>query len=754
MWQNNANVSLPRRVTAGCVPLRLSLALVCLLLIALGAGAVEQPLDDHIKQVDGNFFWHYAPDKVKIGGQEYAAYGAIVDGNGDATDGTVTLNVSGYDRFTATAGVRDGAIIKDGEVSLLRDNQMVFYRKCQRGNTGITIDIPLKGAHTLTIRVIVMAILAAPTLVKNDAPPPPPPVTTPEVHPNLTSTNPRDNAEMVLVPAGEFLMGSADTDPSASSEEKPQRRVYLDAYFIYKTPVTVAQYRAFCQATGRAMPVPPAWGWIDTHPMVNVSWEDATAYARWAQVALPTEAQWEKAARGTDGRIYPWGNAWDAGRAQYSKLRFGDAKQTAPVGSFPASASPYGALDMAGNVWQWCADWFHASNRDMPDRNPTGPTGGGQRVLHGGGWYNNFPQQHRAAARLKAVPVVLNNGFGFRCAVPAAVDNQPVWVTTVANLTVKSTPPGGLVWLNGQRTDKTTPCTIAVELEGLPNEPLTVTVELTGYKRAERTITVTPGQEQTVDVTLAPADPLVKPPTGPVNPVDGAELVLIKPGPFLMGTPETDTAASDDEKPQHRVTLDAYFIYKNLVTVAQYRQFCKATKRQMPQAPEWGWLADHPIVNVTWEDANAYAQWAGASLPTEAQWEKAARGTEGLLFPWGNTWDESCCNNGINGPFKTSTVGSYPNGASPYTVLDMAGNVWQWCADWYDAGYYRTSPAVEPTGPTDGKLRVVRGSSWFCRDLANFHTTYRGRNDAARRDIGIGFRCVLRARKVAPDATK
>src|SRR5579871_2980372 len=124
--------------------------------------------------------------------------------------------------------------------------------------------------------------------------------------------NPVDEAEMVFIAAGEFLMGSEDGEAS----EKPQRAVYLDAYWIYKTPVTMAQYRAFwafCKATGRQLLVDPSWG-PDDHPIVEECWPDARAYCEWAGGSLPTEAQWEKAARGTDGREYPWGNAWDENR--------------------------------------------------------------------------------------------------------------------------------------------------------------------------------------------------------------------------------------------------------------------------------------------------------------------------------------------------------------------------------------------------------------------------------------------------------
>jgi len=184
--------------------------------------------------------------------------------------------------------------------------------------------------------------------------------------------------ELVYIPAGEFTMGS-----TFAPNEMPQRKVYLDGYWIGKNIVTVAQFRAFCTATKYKYDfkkMKPQWGWIDTHPMVLVNWDDSRAFCKWAGGDLPTEAQWEKAARGTEARQFPWGARFDP-----KKLRT-NTQSTAPVGSYPEGASPYGCLDMAGNVYQWCLDYYAASYAGMPDRNPTGPTVGQGRILRGGDW--------------------------------------------------------------------------------------------------------------------------------------------------------------------------------------------------------------------------------------------------------------------------------------------------------------------------------------------------------------------------------
>jgi len=220
------------------------------------------------------------------------------------------------------------------------------------------------------------------------------------------------------------------------------------------------------------------------------------------------------------------------------------------------------------------------------------------------------------------------------------------------------------------------------------------------------------------------------------NPKDGATMVYVPAGEFLMGSKEGE--GCDWERPQRKVTLDGFYIYKYDVTVAQYRRFCAETRRAMPPEPNWKWQDNHPIVNVTWHDANAYAAWAGVQLPTEAQWEKAARGTDARVYSWGNRWAE---NTSIHSAGKTAPVGSCPAGTSPYGAFDLVGNVWQWCADWYDADYYATAPLVNPPGPAAGTTRVLRGGSWGFNMPEYFRTSYRNRCTPECKYPDYGFRC-------------
>ena len=278
------------------------------------------------------------------------------------------------------------------------------------------------------ICLLALALLAVSEVVKiwnreNDARPGP---SDPEIEAELAQAL---DANMVYVPAGEFLMGSDTGDV----DERPQRRVYLDAFEIDRYEVTNAQYRRFLLATG--WDPPQCWPqryvafsperdpcWHDTeypsgeapYPVVGVNWQDATAYCAWTGKRLPTEAEWEKAARGTDGRVYPWGDEWDAEKANVGEMGIG---YTQPVGSYPAGASPYGVLDMMGNAWEWVADLYDRQYYTYaPGRNPRGPESGtGERILRGGAW--DSPAHHVRAAYRNATHFFGPNArVGFRCA--------------------------------------------------------------------------------------------------------------------------------------------------------------------------------------------------------------------------------------------------------------------------------------------------------------------------------------------------
>lgn len=277
---------------------------------------------------------------------------------------------------------------------------------------------------------------------------------------------------------------------------------------------------------------------------------------------------------------------------------------------------------------------------------------------------------------------------------------------------------------------------------------------------------------------------------------DEMPMVYIPAGEFIMGSSFFESIVLSgsklfifsDQRPKHKVYLDAYWIDQTEVTVGMFKKFVTATGyktnaerenwgkpwRNGPKEKEWpkisgtNWLhpqgpesiADdtHPVIQVSWEDAMAYCNWIGGTLPTEAQWEKAARGTDGRRFPWGDDFDGNLLNYGDkqcpvkrwrdvkydDGYAYTSPVGNYPAGASPYGVLDMAGNVWEWVYDWYDGNYYEVSPHQNPMGPESGYVRAMRGGSWYDAHAEGWvNCLVRHQNPSTDRYEDVGFRCVM-----------
>jgi formylglycine-generating enzyme required for sulfatase activity len=258
---------------------------------------------------------------------------------------------------------------------------------------------------------------------------------------------------------------------------------------------------------------------------------------------------------------------------------------------------------------------------------------------------------------------------------------------------------------------------------------------------------------------------------------DNSVMVHVPTGEFIMGSTdaEVDSALAlcneyygdcersefQDEQPVHTVYLDAFYIDRTEVTNAQYRKCVEAGACDVPSSMysiyyDNADYAQYPVVGVSWYGADAYCQWAGRRLPTEAQWEKAARGTDGRTYPWGNTFDGSWvnfCDRGCDfawedtgaydGYMYTAPVGSYPDGASPYGALDMAGNVREWVADWYGSDYYGRSPSQNPPGPDSGDSKVLRGGSSYS-GVSRVRPAYRFSNHPADSYFGVsfvGFRC-------------
>jgi formylglycine-generating enzyme required for sulfatase activity len=234
---------------------------------------------------------------------------------------------------------------------------------------------------------------------------------------------------------------------------------------------------------------------------------------------------------------------------------------------------------------------------------------------------------------------------------------------------------------------------------------------------------------------------------------DDMLMVYVPGGTFLMGTEESDPAVEPYEVPQHSVTLDSFWMDQTEVTNAQYAGCVTAGVCSPPYQPSSATresyhgdsqYADYPVIRVSWHDATTYCAWAGGRLPSEAEWEYAARGPEGRVNPWGDDPPDDTLLNYNRTVGDTTPVGSYARDKSWAGALDMAGNVSEWVNDWYDADYYAVSPAENPTGPDTGELKAMRGGSWF-NPVYFIRSAWRSRLGPEFQDPSVGFRCVVAA---------
>jgi formylglycine-generating enzyme required for sulfatase activity len=320
--------------------------------------------------------------------------------------------------------------------------------------------------------------------------------------------------------------------------------------------------------------------------------------------------------------------------------------------------------------------------------------------------------------------------------VPAAPPERVVAVPKIllghGQLALQSRLGGIEVWLDEQRLGETE-ADRGLVMNNLAPGTYRLKARKAGYKDWAREVQVEPNQRIEVVIDIEPLRG-EQPQTARGD--DGAEMVLVPSGAFSMGdTPEF---------PAHKVMLDAFYIDTYEVTNALYRRFRDATGRAAPDS----WRDSkfngptQPVVGVTWDDADTFCTWAGKRLPSEAEWEKAARGTDGRSYPWGNQWDVRRTNTFHSGVGRTTPVGSYPTGKSPYGAYDMVGNAAEWVTDWYAKDYYRQSPERNPRGPNSGVARVVRGGSW---DISTTSPAGRAFKLPDERSDRVGFRCAKSA---------
>jgi len=587
---------------------------------------------------------------------------------------------------------------------------------------------------------------------------------------------------MVWLPGGVFTMGQ---DDGPYDDEKPAHPVRVDAFSIGQYPVTFAEYDRFCEATQRKKPEDQGWG-RDERPVINLSWKDVQSYCDWLsqetgeQYRLATEAEWEYACRA--GTETPWYcGADEAQLGDYAWYDKNSDSRTHPVGQKHPNA--WQLYDMHGNVWEWCQDWFSGSYyeqlsselgqgsesapsrsstsearsgaaRELASDNPSGPESGSLRVVRGGSWGGDA-DDCRSAYRFRIVPSIRHIILGFRLSRTGPWRSHPITLGGAQPIPDTQTEPQ-------TRSPETAPRASAAGPTGrsryAPREVFRDRFRIVGRDGAE-------------------------------TPIDAPELVYLSGGTFLMG----DERGQDDEKPVHPVRLDAFAIGRTPVIWGDYRRFCEATDRHWPEWLEKGNqyhldtgsnnyyrqrgisadALDLPVVGVSWDDAVAFCAWLSEqtgeryALPTEAQWEYACRA--GTTTRWSCGDDEKVLGEhawyAANAGGKLHSVGQKrPN---PWGLLDMHGNVGEWCSDWYESDYYQQlaagseqasgitgnvlsrveqttsgseqTPSENSSGPGSGSPRVVRGGSWifdagFCRSAARF------RYGPSIRDDDLGFR--------------
>ena len=413
-------------------------------------------------------------------------------------------------------------------------------------------------------------------------------------------------------------MGS---DPAAAyppeADETPRRVVRLEPFRLARTPVTVEQYASFAAATGRAAP-----GGEPRQPVTYVSHPDALSFCAWAGARLPSEDEWEAAARGGDERLWPWGDSPPNATRALFDAGIGDPE---PVGSRPLGASAYGVLDLAGNVCEWVSE---------------------PGIVRGGSFIHTAGEI-RCAYREPMPPEACDHYVGFRVAAAAGEARISFdWVEI----------PGGA--------------------HALGRDPVAF--------------------------------------GGPIR---------------------------ADELPRHLVDLSAFELTGTPVTNGQYAAFLRDTNAERPAA--WAAepsheLAEHPVTGVDWFDAQRFCGWAGGRLPTEAEWEKAARGTDERRYPWG---DEEPAGRAVFGAGlkhgATAAVDTCADGASPYGLLHMAGNVWEWVSSAYRPYPYDAADGREIG---EGGERVLRGGSFASSSALSLRCAMRSHSRPLRRQRHIGFR--------------
>ncbi len=563
----------------------------------------------------------------------------------------------------------------------------------------------------------------------------------------------RDNAaniEMLLVPAGTFTMGcSASTYMPCISDESPTHQVTLtQAFYMGRYEVTQAQWTAKMGSNPSWFVPAHSYSSDTTKPVESVSWDviasGSTSFMSLTDLRLPTEAEWEYAYRAGTTTAFHNGSNDDYFLPSIAWFQPAAGSQTHTVGGKVANA--LGFHDMAGNVMEWCQDWYGSTYYgSSPLTNPTGPTTGSSHLLRGGSW-GTVSGSCRASRRQYNPPGYAQNDYGFR--VVRTADLTSAWITSITP-TSGPTSGGTAITITGTNLTGATSVTVGgVAATNVVVQSATSVTAVTpaGTAGAKSVVVTMPGGT----ASLASAFTYVAPPWYIVleqepnaavvtnvtmrNAITasglpwrvqdngtGIEMLLVPAGTFTMGE-------SGFATPVHQVTLtNAFYMGKTEVTQAQW------TAKMGSNPSSFSGYSDspsRPVERVSWNMIYGFNNATGLRLPTEAEWEYAYRAGTTTAFhsypaqPNGFNDDTLLGNiawySGNNGASGSSTYGTKAVGgklANGLGLHDMAGNVWEWCQDWY--GLYSSGSVTNPTGPTTGTKRLLRGGSWganaFCR---------------------------------------
>jgi formylglycine-generating enzyme required for sulfatase activity len=640
---------------------------------------------------------------------------------------------------------------------------------------------------------------------------------------------PIDGADMVFQPPSRVRVGCSEMDRRCRENEVYFRWVQIPGFWIEDTEVSNDHYRG-CVEVGACSPPKDDIRFHNSdrgsEPVVGVTWRQARSYARWAGRRLPSEAEWERAARGKEVRWrYPWGNARGTGLANVWDGLFAGGELLA-AGSFPPTG--WGVHDMAGNVWEWCEDRYRLGFKDLP-ADGSAMTSGWGRSVRGGSWRRDIDLA-RVSARSWYEEEYRADDLGFRCAMSASSEVSDARVLSIAGRAFPvDIEPGrelygadlsvedrrylerrAITWLVLEERAADAVLHAASLLRRDPRDRVALDLlewveqelvdearaghlatvremrsgylkAVSGIQRLEHRLQETDdrllaalrvcgdgfarsGERETAascfeeGLRIAPNDAAFRrgleslvPQPGELRAwaADGKDMAWVPGGTFRFGATEGDRQAATDELPASDFIVGGFWLDRSEVTNTEYRRCIDAgacTPPRRTDAYDDPNRASHPVLWVTWFQAREYAVWAGKRLPTEVEWERAARAGSTSRFPWGDKWEPTMGNamgtEGVDHWGATAPVGSFP--ANAWGIHDLIGNAAEYVQDVYHislGGLPRDGrPWEQETGPIAERRRVVRNGS-FADPPARQRVSRRSSRKPTEGHYATGFRC-------------